>query len=298
VENNKETTNQGLKYTGLGFQMLGTIAFCTYVGYLIDNYFKNPTINFLIGTFCKKAPINIVKYMYTISFDVILYYCKIQIKLMNKDTKRIYNDTIITYTIINKNNWDDNTWEYDLEKYHIIDRFAAHNGFNDHSKINTILNELQMNNLANRFLGTRIIHSYLHILDEIQVTKHDAPIIDEIGSNLFRKNLNNLITYRSTLDRNLFICLEKILNFNRHSIFHSSAPGRLYNNPYLLTDIAIKQKKVQYRRNPPDQYLEDFRFPLFHIGPLKAISIADQADISYKIFPNDARIPSGSFVNG
>lgn len=41
MENNKETTNQGLKYTGLGFQMLGTIAFCTYAGYLIDNYFKN-----------------------------------------------------------------------------------------------------------------------------------------------------------------------------------------------------------------------------------------------------------------
>jgi len=264
----------------------------------IDDYFKKPTIYFLIETFCNKAPINIVKYMYTIPFDVILYICINLIKTMSKDTKRIYTYTIITNTIINKTNWDDNTWEYDLEKYHIIDRFAAHNGFNDHSRINTILDELQMNNLANRFLGTRIIHSYLHILDEIQVTDIDAPIIAKIGSNLFVKNLINLTNYRSKLNHNLSVCLEKILNFNRHSIFQSGAPGRLYNNPYLLTDIAIKQKKVQYRRNPPDQYSETFRFPLFHIGPLKAISIADQTDISYKIFPNDANIPGGSFLDG
>ena len=41
MENKEKSTNQGLKYTGLGFQMLGTIALCTYAGYLIDNFFEN-----------------------------------------------------------------------------------------------------------------------------------------------------------------------------------------------------------------------------------------------------------------
>jgi hypothetical protein len=100
--------------------------------------------------------------------------------------------------------------------------------------------------------------------------------------------VDELATMRSGFSQNLYRCIERILNYNRNSVFVTNGAGQIYNSPYLLVDPAYIQKYRQMFIWPIEQIKDDFRHATHtpgavYIGPRNQHPAGN-------LFSNDAEI--------
>jgi hypothetical protein len=185
--------------------------------------------------------------------------------------------------------FNNNTWRLLILRYHVHGLSLAHNGFKDDRCGKLVLDELNLNNNnKNRYLGYQIIHSYLHILDEIPLLNPDAHLIDDSKDTRWCIIKDQLDSMRTSFSPSLYRCIERLLNYNRNSVFEKDATGQLYNSPYLLVAGAYYQKYRQLHNHDISYIKPEFRHATHnqaavYVGPGHGNSVGNT-------FSNDDRI--------
>jgi hypothetical protein len=199
-----------------------------------------------------------------------------------------------------------------IEKYHIRNRFLAHNGFNytnDDDAVDTWARKflIETGLDTNSYYSYNYLHSYLHILDHIPLLEPTvAP------ASIWNINLRQLTEYRNQFTYPPVIdivsyqkCAERILNRNRGAPFINQIPyvpppalpavghgpvpigdispasrERVLSGPYQLTPVALIEKRIQYDTYAAADFNVHFRYIKTFAAPSAA---AVAAAVSYRV---------------
>lgn len=186
-----------------------------------------------------------------------------------------------------------------IEKYHIRNRFLAHNGFNytnDDDAVDTWARKflIETGLDTDSYYSYNYLHTYLHILDHLPLLE---PTVAPAG--IWKSNLDNLTTYRDQFKYPPIInivsyrkCAERILNRNRGAPFINQIPyvpppalpdvgsgpvpygdispasrGRVLSGPYQLTPAALIEKRIQYGTYAAADFNVHFRYIITFAAP-------------------------------
>jgi hypothetical protein len=163
----------------------------------------------------------------------------------------------------NRGNLLDNSFRYRTVQYHIVQSRFAHNGMTQND-----LNELCRRTTfrANNSTHMNIIHSYLHILDELVMVEIPTATDPEFAHNIdqYNRSLEGLDEYRTDIlngDPIRIFCFEQLLNNHKYDfLMRDTANQNLFVYPYTITLEAMPEKIRQYERllleaSTPDKYI-------------------------------------------